>query len=92
MQTKSANSAPIQFKINVTRHDDPSEEEADRIADEIMHSSGSVNHLHPTDPKINRKCKFCNEEENKKKEIVHRKPSNAANLERAKDCYRRIHR
>jgi hypothetical protein len=73
IQTTSAHS----IQINITRPDDPSEEEADRIAEEIMHSSESesVHHHPPSEAKINRKCKSCEEEEEVEKMMVKRKTS-----------------
>ena len=87
MQTIPVQSSPIQFKINITRPDDPSEEEADRIAEEVMHSpeSESVHHhQHPSDAKINRKCKGCDEEDDYEKSIISRKSLNTTSLKKPK--------
>ena len=63
---------PLQAKLELGAVNDPLEQEADRIAEQIMHTAGSD--VFPTDgpAQVSRKCANCEDEES---EQIQRKPS-----------------
>jgi hypothetical protein len=75
------NFANIQTKLKVSQPDDIYEQEADRVADQVMMQ------MSPSEPlttatttdeeeKVNRKCKSCEDEEEEEEKMVQRKTNN----------------
>ena len=75
------NFANIQTKLKVSQHDDIYEQEANRIAEQVMMQMSPSESLAAVtttdkDEKVNRKCKSCEDEEEEEKRMVHRKTDN----------------
>jgi hypothetical protein len=77
----------IQTKLTVSQPNDIYEQEADRVADQVMRMPSSSESYLPIktldEKKINRKCKSCEDEEEEK--MIHRKTDNAYAYQMSKD-------
>jgi outer membrane protein OmpA-like peptidoglycan-associated protein len=72
----------IRAKLVVGHANDPLEQEADHVADQVMRMPATSRSVTGAPPQISRKCAQCEAEEEDKTQTLHTKPAGAASVSR----------